>query len=394
MASAPDKASAQHGFTLVEVVVVIAVISILAATLAPLLAQQVDQARREATRIHLEAVADALRRYHLDVYDFPAASGDAAADLGQLETNGAGATGWAGPYLTARYEAADYATDAWNGALSYAHTAGTSQALLTAPAADHTLGTADDIQLTVLMDFDAVKRRVDATYEKLKLIAGDVYGTSPTLAPGSYAIPATWQSDAWGNAIVYRYNNDESAVVYSPGPNGTAAASPPAGDDIYVAMLWSPPGGGGGGGSGAGTNDLALGAGSVEICSGNNKVSFRIDNNGSVDLNITRMQITFNDPGNLLEKVEGQSSSASCGNGNRDLWSDGGCGTPDGSQSSPATLTAFCETITVPTGGSYWFTELRFDQDINGKNITVVYTAEPVGGGASATSTITFTAPN
>ncbi len=390
--STPVNRRAERGFTLVEVVVVIAVISILAATLAPMLAQQIDSARRQATEDHLQVLAQALREYHLDVYAFPADTGNDSADLGQLAANGAAASGWDGPYITDSKYAGGYATDAWGSPIDYAHANGATSVVLTSPGLDRTLATADDIQLTVLMDFDAVRQRVDATYEMLKLIAGDVFGTSPNLAPSGYTIPAQWATDAWGNPNVYAYANDQSAVVYSPGPDGTAASPAPGGDDIFFAMVWDPPGGGGSG-SGSGNNgDLTLGTGTVAICGGDEELAFRIDNGGATDLVITQMAITWNDAGAKLKKLKGKSSSVSCGNGNT-LWDDDGCGEPGGKLTSTATLTGFCETMTVPAGGSYWFGKLEFDEDINGKNISILFTTQPVGGGASTTSTISFTAP-
>ncbi len=381
-----------HGFTLVEVVVVIAVVSILAATLAPMLAQQIDQARAQATTDQLHTLSGALREYHLDVYDFPADSGNDVADLGQLTANGAGAGGWDGPYVTDSSHAGDYATDAWGSPIDYAHVSGDTSAVLTSPGLDRTLASADDIQLTVLMDFDAVHQRQDATYEMLKLIAGDVYGTSPTLALQTYTIPGQWQVDAWGNPNVYHFSNDQSAVVYSPGPDGTLAAIPPGGDDIYFAMVWDPPGGGTAGTSGTSNGVLTLGSGTVHTCSGGDTVGFRLDNPGATDVVVTQMQMTWGDPGNQLIKIEGKGSQVACGHGKK-LWDEHKCGVPTGGQIPTATITGFCKTITVPAGGSYWFGEYKFNEDINEQTVTTVFTTQPVGGGAAATSTISFVAP-
>jgi general secretion pathway protein G len=380
----------EAGFTLVEVVVVIAVIAIMAATMAPLLAQQIDQAREDATRASFERIGDALRDYHTDVNNFPAATGSAVADLGQLESDAAAASGWNGPYLTARHQAADYAIDPWGSSITYAHTSDTTTAVLTSPGIDHTFATGDDIAYTVLADMDAQRQRIEDTYELLKLIAGDVYGTSPTLAPSSYAIPSAWQTDPWGNAIIYVYNNDSSAVAYSYGPDGAGVSTGPTGDDIYYGMVWTPTGATTGGT--AGTDDLVMVSGSEDTCSGGDKASFRFTNEGSNDLSITQISVSWTGGGNGLKRIQGQVGSASCGSG-MDLWDKEDCGTPSGEQSSPAVITGLCQPTTIGNGAVFTIGELKFDDPISGETITVVMTTEPVGGGTSADSTIIFTAP-
>ncbi len=225
----------QGGFTLIEIVVLLAVISILAGALAPLMAQKVDQARTEATETRLERLAEALREYHLDVTDFPADTGNAAADLGQLAANGAGASGWDGPYITQNSFATDYALDGWDMPLQYRHTPGTATATLTSAGRDHTFASADDIIKTVAFDLRSVTHRVTGTRERLKLIAGDLYGANPTAAPASYTIPPQWATDPWGNPFRYTYTDARNATLTGNGPDG----APDTGDDIPYPLSWN-----------------------------------------------------------------------------------------------------------------------------------------------------------
>jgi general secretion pathway protein G len=382
------------GFTLIEVIVVIAVLAVLAGALAPLIAARVDQQRRFATEDHLELIADALRAYEQDVDAFPPDTGDAVADLGELQADTLGAGGWDGPYLTAQWAAGDYALDAWGGPITYAYTAGAPTALLTSPGEDQVAGTTDDISLTVVKDYESVERRVRDTYERLKLVAGDVYGTSPTLAPSAYTIPVAWQTDAWGNNLIYVYNNDESAVVYSLGPDGAGVGTGPTGDDVYFAMVWSPPGGGGSGGSGGDSDDvLTMVPGELYQCGGNDEVAFVLTNNDSVDIEITQIDVSWTYPWRDLQQVQSGGTASAC-SGGTDVWSGwSGCGVPNGQQATPASLTTLCKTVQIPAGGTYTFDEFDFNGAISGMDVTIVFTHNQVGGGPTHTSTLNFTVP-
>ena len=75
------------------------------------------------------------------------------------------------------------------------------------------------------------------------------------------------------------------------------------------------------------------------------------------------------------------------------LWDPGNCGSPGSWQSSTATITAFCKTFQVAAGATYVMNEIRFDQSLSGKAVTIVFTHQPVGGGATSTSTINVTVP-
>ena len=61
----------QTGFTLIEIMVVVAIIGILALVIVPNVVGKDDQARVTTTKASLSSVANALELYKLDNYRYP-----------------------------------------------------------------------------------------------------------------------------------------------------------------------------------------------------------------------------------------------------------------------------------------------------------------------------------
>ncbi|MBT8080771.1 MAG: type II secretion system major pseudopilin GspG [Gammaproteobacteria bacterium] len=61
----------QEGFTLIEIMVVIVILGILAAIVAPNVLGNVDKAQQEKVRQDLRAIDSALKFYRLDNYNYP-----------------------------------------------------------------------------------------------------------------------------------------------------------------------------------------------------------------------------------------------------------------------------------------------------------------------------------
>lgn len=86
------------GFTLIEILVVIAVISILAALVAPNVFQHVGSAKDAAARSQIEMLGAALDAYRLDNGRYPTSSQGLDA-LWQVPTAEPRPSNWRGPYL-------------------------------------------------------------------------------------------------------------------------------------------------------------------------------------------------------------------------------------------------------------------------------------------------------
>jgi general secretion pathway protein G len=62
----------QSGFTLIEVLVVVAILAILAAIVVPKIMDRPDEARRVAAKADIAAIVQALKLYRLDNGNYPA----------------------------------------------------------------------------------------------------------------------------------------------------------------------------------------------------------------------------------------------------------------------------------------------------------------------------------
>lgn len=89
---------ADRGFTLLELLVVLAVIATLAGVVAPAMLRNVGDARIQAARSQIEIFALALDAYRLDNDAYPTTDQGLAA-LRTLPTASPLPTNWRGPYL-------------------------------------------------------------------------------------------------------------------------------------------------------------------------------------------------------------------------------------------------------------------------------------------------------
>ncbi|MFN2397819.1 MAG: type II secretion system major pseudopilin GspG [Gemmatimonadaceae bacterium] len=86
------------GFTLIEMLVVIAIIAVLAAVVAPAVFRNVGDAKANAARSQIEIFALALDAYRLDNDHYPSSEQGLVA-LRTLPVAGAAPRNWRGPYL-------------------------------------------------------------------------------------------------------------------------------------------------------------------------------------------------------------------------------------------------------------------------------------------------------
>ncbi|MFO6423848.1 type II secretion system major pseudopilin GspG [Motilimonas sp. KMU-193] len=95
----------KNGFTLIEMLVVLVLISLLAGLVGPRLFQQVGGSKTKVAAAQVELLTSALNTYRLDVGEAPTTE----QGLASLMSAPNGARGWNGPYLTK-----EVPIDPWN----------------------------------------------------------------------------------------------------------------------------------------------------------------------------------------------------------------------------------------------------------------------------------------
>jgi general secretion pathway protein G len=88
------------GFTLIELIVVIALVAVLAAVIAPNLLGKANQANRKSAGIQVEKISNSVELYRLETGRYP----DTLMDLVEKP---AGAERWNGPYVRKRSQIKD-----------------------------------------------------------------------------------------------------------------------------------------------------------------------------------------------------------------------------------------------------------------------------------------------
>lgn len=104
------KLKAEDGYTLTEMLVVIAVIAMIAAVLTPQLMGQMSRARAKTAQLHLDTVASGVELFRDDVGRYPTK----AEGVGALLRD-PGVDGWTGPYL----KDSKMLKDPWSNDLRY-----------------------------------------------------------------------------------------------------------------------------------------------------------------------------------------------------------------------------------------------------------------------------------
>jgi general secretion pathway protein G len=89
--------SKQSGFTLIEVMIVIAIMGLMIAAIAPDLFRNVEKAEKTRVASDIRQVESALKFYRLDNYRYPTQS--QGLDVLVSAPSGSGAAKWNGPYL-------------------------------------------------------------------------------------------------------------------------------------------------------------------------------------------------------------------------------------------------------------------------------------------------------
>jgi general secretion pathway protein G len=125
-----DRVSKQSAFTLVEMLLVVAIIGILAAVVAAKFGGKADDARIAATRASIQSISTAIDTYEVDVGRYPSSV--------QALVSGSGEPNWKGPYIKGGAP-----SDQWGTAFSLTVQGNTYQVRSAGP--DRAMNTGDDI---------------------------------------------------------------------------------------------------------------------------------------------------------------------------------------------------------------------------------------------------------
>lgn len=106
-----NRPGGSRGFTLMELLVVMAILALMAVIAVPMLLNQLSKARVQAARVQVDQLGTILDMYRLDVGRYPTT----ADGLEALLTQPPGVDRWAGPYLKKR----ESLTDPWQSPFEY-----------------------------------------------------------------------------------------------------------------------------------------------------------------------------------------------------------------------------------------------------------------------------------
>ncbi len=161
VSSRANSQPSRRGFSLLELIVVVAILSLIAGAAVPVAAKVVERAARTATGGELQQLAAAALEHTRDTGALPASAQALGSDVGTA--------GWSGPYLgslgtDARTGLPGHEVDGWSR--PYRFRVAGSVLQIDSAGPDGTLGNADDLLVRV----DAALVRREQTVNTLKIL--------------------------------------------------------------------------------------------------------------------------------------------------------------------------------------------------------------------------------
>ena len=115
----PLRTNKEAGFTLTELLVVLVILSLIAAAITPQIMGRLDSSKVKAAKLQLQTLSSALDMYKIDTGEYPAQQEGLTALLIRPQS----ADVWDGPYV----KSTGAIIDSWNNPIEYRRTQSTYQ---------------------------------------------------------------------------------------------------------------------------------------------------------------------------------------------------------------------------------------------------------------------------
>ncbi len=200
---------AQGGFTLIELIIAVTVLSILAGAAIPLTAKMLDYKARTATQEEQQGLVEAAANYFADNDQLPSSIADLLVQPVGLST-------WTGPYLPGVSTdtlsgLTTFQVDGWSR--PYRVTVSGDTWTLESAGADNTFANGDDVSTVLNVTYLRRKeslRRLEIVNQAIQLYNGTWMGTDPLstdwptafgqlVSRGFLPNDATLRTDGWGS---------------------------------------------------------------------------------------------------------------------------------------------------------------------------------------------------
>lgn len=214
----------QAGFSLLEIIVVVAIMTVVAGAAVPLAATALAREARNQTRAELGMLASACLELARDTGQLPSAASALSTDNG--------ASGWSGPYISSletdtRSQRPAHEVDGWSRA--YRFQISGSQLAIDSAGTDGVFGNADDLGVRV----DAAVVWREETLGELKVLNQAVLNYN-AIYQSTDPLPGDW-AGALSRLVVRGFL--PSAAGYDQDAYGTAYTGNPAGVAPLVQVI-------------------------------------------------------------------------------------------------------------------------------------------------------------